>query len=114
MLDLPPAALIPIAAGAMGVQSAVTLRLKAGFTTTYITGVLASLGNSLGSTMTPPSIDHPPGSARKAGLTWLAYFVGATMSGVIFLSAGPITLVLPIVCVGIFVYHHSRSRAAAV
>jgi uncharacterized membrane protein YoaK (UPF0700 family) len=114
MLDLPSAVLIAIAAGAMGVQSAVTLSLKAGFTTTYITGVLASLGDSLGRTMTPPSTEHPPGSVRKAGLTWVAYLAGGTISGMIFLRIGHLALVLPIVCVGIFVYHHNRFRAAAV
>ncbi len=106
MLFPKPAVLIFFAAAAMGVQSAVTLRLKADSTTTYITGMLATFGNGIGSRTTLTSPNHPPGSARKAGLIWLAYLAGAIISGIIFLRIGPITLVIPIVCVSIFFVHH--------
>ncbi len=113
MLYPKPAVLILLAAGAMGVQSAVTLSLKAGFTTTYITGMLATLGNSIGREPADRSPGHPPGSARQAGLTWLAYFAGATICGIIFVSMGPVTLVLPMVCVGIFIVHHQTHPPTA-
>ncbi len=106
MLYPKPAVLIFVAAVAMGVQSAVTLRLNAGSTTTYITGMLATFGNAIGRGQDTKSATNPHGSAWQAGLVWLAYLAGAIIAGMIFLSIGPITLVLPLVCVGIFLVHH--------
>jgi len=113
MFDQNSVLLVLLAAAAMGVQSAATLRLNAGSTTTYITGMLAAMGKSMGCRLTPPSAVHQPGTARRAGITWLAYFAGATICGMLFLRMGPFTLVLPMVCVLIFIlYHHARTTSS--
>lgn len=100
-------ALVALAAVAMGMQSAVVLRLHGGPTTTYITGMLTTftagtIGRWLaaGTAATPDS--NPtnaaagPGRTGGYGLTWLVYTAGAVACGVLFLRAGELALLIPI------------------
>jgi len=104
------AALIVLAALAMGIQSTVVLRLHAGPTTTYITGMLTTFTTgmirSLLARKTPSGASPTPGTPKstgdaswKYGLTWVVYTAGAIASGVLFLHVGEGALLVPITAV---------------
>lgn len=101
------AALVALAALAMGVQSTVVLRLHAGTTTTYITGMLTTFASDGVRWLLAPTISAEAqvgaasgrGTSCKAGLTWVVYAAGAVASGVLFLRVHELALLVPVTSV---------------
>lgn len=104
-------ALVALAAVAMGMQSAAVRQLHAGPTTTYITGLLTSFTTGMIQWMlagtnrsgAQPTRDNPGSSDKssddkswKYGVVWATYVVGAIVSGLLYLHAGEMALLLPI------------------
>jgi uncharacterized membrane protein YoaK (UPF0700 family) len=115
--------LIALAAIAMGIQSVAVLRLDAGPTTTYVTGMLttfttgmsqwlhlveaapaASLTRQYSSPTNPSTGDGP----WIYGFTWTAYGVGALASGLFFLHAGEMGLFPPLAAIVIATITEAR------
>jgi uncharacterized membrane protein YoaK (UPF0700 family) len=116
------ALLVALAALAMGTQSAATLRLGTGATTTYVTGMLTTFTTDviqwlhmLETAATPPQPpdlrspsalgDHGP---WLAGPTWLAFGIGAVVGGLLFLHIGDMALILPIAAILVVVLLEAR------
>jgi uncharacterized membrane protein YoaK (UPF0700 family) len=99
-------ALVTLAAVAMGIQSVVVKALHSGPTTTYVTGVLTSFTAGvvqgwLAKGSPPASTDKSSeDSPWKYGLVWATYTAGAVASGLLFLRAGELALLLPLAAVG--------------
>lgn len=108
------AVLVAFAAVAMGIQSAVALRLHVGPSTTYVTGTLTTF-------MTETIrwlrlVESTPATARQApdsgtailsatkspaiyGIDWLVYAGGACVSGLLFLRLREAALGLPMIAI---------------
>lgn len=108
------AGLVVFAAVAMGIQSAVVLRLHVGPTTTYVTGTLTTFMTEtvrwlhLVKSAPPPAIEaRDPGSVLSSpsngpaiyGIAWLVYAGGAFVGGLLFLRVREVALALPIVAI---------------
>jgi len=108
------AALVALAAVAMGIQSAVVLRFHAGTTTTYITGMLTTFTTGMVRSLLAgiatadgvpapqnpaPSGDRPAETVWQSGLTWLVYAAGAVVCGVLFLRVHEAALLVPVATV---------------
>lgn len=103
--------LVLLAALAMGMQSVVVLRLHAGSTTTYITGMLTTftagvirrlvIGAGEVSTAASEAVRNDRGSDSPwaSGLTWVVYTAGAIGCGLLFLQVGEAALLVPIASV---------------
>jgi len=101
--------LVALAAVAMGIQSAAVLRLHAGQTTTYITGMLTNFTTGMIRWLLPGKPSQPtrqnPGTPEKLsgsnkpwkyGLIWVIYAAGAVFSGLLFCHTGMLwALLLP-------------------
>ena len=105
-------ALVALAAVAMGIQSAVTLRLHAGPATTYVTGTLTTFTTEMIRWSRWRALERGPAAARPDaaggsatekprpamyGLTWGAYLAGAVATAVLGLRVREAALLLPIV-----------------
>jgi uncharacterized membrane protein YoaK (UPF0700 family) len=107
------AVLVAIAAIAMGVQSAVVLRLHVGPTTTYVTGTLTSFAIKM---VRGLYIEKAPAATTNAqdansailwsskgpviyGVDWLVYAGGACVSALLFLRVREVALVLPMAAI---------------
>lgn len=107
----PGIAIVALAAVAMGMQSAVVLRLHAGTTTTYVTGMLTTfttglvrrllLGAARGAGGTVPGAgDGEPAEAfSRLGLTWVVYAASAVGCALLFLRFGELVLLVPVAAV---------------
>lgn len=102
--------LVALAAVAMGMQSAVVLRLHAGPTTTYVTGTLTQftteaihwlrLVETTPRRPKPSSVRAPPAiDPWVYGITWITYLLGALVSALLYLRIGELALVLPIAAI---------------
>jgi uncharacterized membrane protein YoaK (UPF0700 family) len=106
--------LVALAAIAMGIQSAVVLRLLASPTTTYVTGTLTTFTAGVirwlrlidaASDSVPTQQELNSASLLSDdspwiyGITWLVYATRAVISGVLFLRVGEGALVLPITAI---------------
>lgn len=92
--------LIALSAVAMGVQSAVAHRVGvAGVTTTYITGTLTSIVvGAVGRGPPPASVERPPRRVRWVpAFAFLAYVMGAALTGLLLLHPGPMLASAPAV-----------------
>jgi uncharacterized membrane protein YoaK (UPF0700 family) len=96
--------LAALAAIAMGVQSAVTIRLHAGPGTTYVTGTLTTFtietirsvrGGARRQFASADLADHPP-RAGLYGATWAVYLAAAVAAALLGGRAGSAALLLPI------------------
>src|SRR5205823_1095938 len=121
--------LIADAACAMGLQSAVMLRLHGGPTTTYITGTLTTFATNLVQWLDLVEKASTPGAERNAnvrttlwatdgpwvyGLTWFIYVSAAVVVGFLFLHIGEFALLVPIFAVlVVFVVARAKTVAAA-
>jgi uncharacterized membrane protein YoaK (UPF0700 family) len=96
---------------AMGLQNA-TLK-KVGsmtFHTTYVTGVLDTLGESSARALLkhesmPPAMASPTWVAKMAASTWAAYIVGALYGSATLLYAGAFALALPVASLVLIARH---------
>jgi uncharacterized membrane protein YoaK (UPF0700 family) len=104
--------LVALGAIAMGIQSAAVLRLHAGATTTYVTGMVTTFLTEairwlhlVETAPSPATQDRSQISALAGrgpwllGVTWIAYIVGAIVSGFLFVYIGEMALILPIVAI---------------
>lgn len=104
-------AFVALAALAMGIQSAVTLRVHAGPTTTYVTGTLTTFTTGMVRRLRwgGPEPCPAPGHRRVAsdaprererpwmyGATWAAYAAGAIVTALLWLPVREAALLLPI------------------
>jgi uncharacterized membrane protein YoaK (UPF0700 family) len=118
--------LVALAATAMGIQSAVALRLHAGPATTYVTGTLATfttgMVRSLRWTGAEPSqaparqSEHAPRASQPPwmyGVSWIAYLGGAIVAALLYLGLREAALLLPIAVLGLVVVAAQRKRGAA-
>ncbi len=94
--------LIALAALAMGIQSAATLRLHAGPMTTYVTGTLTTFVVQL---MRRVSIEAGAADTRPwmYGLTWIAYLGGAIVTALLAFHFQQDAVVLPIAVLSVAV-----------
>jgi uncharacterized membrane protein YoaK (UPF0700 family) len=105
------AVLVALAAIAMGVQSAVVLRLHAGPTTTYVTGTLTSFTTGMIRWLRwggPEPCPVPTRSGEKErpwmyGVAWGVYVAGAFVTTLVCLQSREAALLLPIVVLGVVV-----------
>jgi uncharacterized membrane protein YoaK (UPF0700 family) len=123
--------LVALAAIAMGIQSAVTVRLRAGPATTYVTGTLTTFTTGMIRSLhwggAEPSeaparlgASHTAGESQRPwmyGLTWIAYLGSAIVAALLYLELREAALLLPIVAIGLVIVAASlprgSSRAAA-
>jgi uncharacterized membrane protein YoaK (UPF0700 family) len=121
-------ALVATAAIAMGIQSAVTLRLHAGPTTTYVTGTLTTFTIGLirwlrwGAREPSPAPAQQGQASRAAadgkrpwmyGVTWTAYAAAAAVTALLAVHSRRAALLLPIGVLGILVLVTYVKRNAA-
>ena len=118
-------ALVALAALAMGIQSAVTLRVHVGPATTYVTGTLTTFTTGMVRRLRwgGPEPCAAPGNRRVAtdvprererpwmyGATWAAYAAGAVVTALLWLELREAALLLPIAILGAVVLaEHARS-----
>jgi uncharacterized membrane protein YoaK (UPF0700 family) len=110
--------LIVLAAVAMGIQSATVLRLHAGPATTYVTGTLTTF--TVDVIRWPHLVETSTGESTAFtghrpwiyGVTWLVYLGGATSTGLLYVSVGPMALLLPVAAIVIVLAIASRTRPA--
>lgn len=108
------AVLVACAAVAMGIQSAVSLRLHVGLTTTYVTGTLTTFMTETirwlhlvkTAPASAPEAQHSgsavfsPGKGPMIyGVDWLVYAGGAYISGLLFLRLREAALALPLLAI---------------
>jgi uncharacterized membrane protein YoaK (UPF0700 family) len=108
------AGLVALAAVAMGIQSAVVLRLDLGPTTTYVTGTLTTFmtetirrlhlvetvpATTLGAQDAGPANLSPSKGPVIYGVAWLVYAGGACISGLLFLRVREAALAFPIIAI---------------
>ena len=106
--------LIALAAIAMGIQSAIVLRLHFGPTTTYVTGMLTTFTTETIwwlQLIEKEPISPPMRHNRKSGqlfsgrnpwmygITWIIYLAGAIAGGLLFLRVAEAALLLPITAI---------------
>ena len=91
-------ACIVVAAVAMAFQTPVVRRVDGiAVSSTFSTGMLARLGQSLGSWRDPATRARERGVARVLGATIGAFLVGATIGGVLIEAVGNVAVVAPLV-----------------
>jgi uncharacterized membrane protein YoaK (UPF0700 family) len=101
-------ALVALAAVGMGIQSAVTLRLHAGPTTTYVTGTLTTFMTGMIRRLRWSGPEPCPMNGRERvastererpwiyGATWAAYAAGAVVTALLAVRSAEAALLLPI------------------
>ena len=114
--------LVVLAAVAMGIQSVATLRLGAGATSTYLTGMVTAFTIDVIQRVRPaeiaPSSPQPPDrrslGAPAGQFPWLAlvaaivFALGAIVGGLLFLRVGETALILPIAAIATVVVAEAR------
>jgi uncharacterized membrane protein YoaK (UPF0700 family) len=102
---------------AMGLQSATLRRVgRHGVHTTYVTGILTSLGEAIGQAVLRPrgrtpaadSADPPAQRIRLYGSIWGGYLVGAILGGALLAPVGLAALALPLTGLAIAIVHDLR------
>jgi uncharacterized membrane protein YoaK (UPF0700 family) len=104
--------LVALAAVAMGMQSAIVRRLHGGPTTTYVTGTLTDFTTGIIDKVRHRSVSGSANSfdgPLQKGLVWTTYVGGALVTGLIYLAAGELALLLPILSILIVVWLNPRA-----
>ena len=91
--------LVALTAGAMGIQSAVVLRLHAGATTTYVTGTLTTF--TMGMIRWRRASDHEPPAPWISGVTLSVYAAAAVAAAFLWVRAREAALALPLVALAV-------------
>ena len=95
--------LVALAAVAMGMQSAAVLRLHVGPATTYITGTLTTFTVDVirwPHLVEPARLESGEIAGQRPwiyGITWVVYFGGAIVTGLLYQVVGERALLLPVI-----------------
>jgi uncharacterized membrane protein YoaK (UPF0700 family) len=82
---------------AMGMQNATLRRIgRSGFPSTYVTGILDTLGHSIAAVLLGRDLPRNSRIARNAAGLWLSYIIGATAASAGLIKFGPVILAVPI------------------